>query len=131
LTASPCGQLFSSLFFFDFHQTNFFEFRRTFHRFDPVGFAIFATHARALEGALRATAISFVAPLITVALAALMLKERVRIYVQSAQPSFSRYARRARSIIESHGGRIWASRNSGPGATFHFTLPVAAETGSC
>jgi signal transduction histidine kinase len=36
-----------------------------------------------------------------------------------------------RSIIESHGGRIWASRNSGPGATFHFTLPVAAETGSC
>jgi signal transduction histidine kinase len=36
-----------------------------------------------------------------------------------------------RSIIESHGGRIWASRNSGPGATFHFTLPVAAVTGSC
>ena len=36
-----------------------------------------------------------------------------------------------RSIIESHGGRIWASRNSGPGATFHFTLPVAAKTGSC
>jgi two-component system sensor kinase FixL len=37
----------------------------------------------------------------------------------------------SRSIIESHGGRIWASRNSGPGTTFHFTLPVAAETGSC
>jgi len=35
-----------------------------------------------------------------------------------------------RSIIESHGGRIWASRNNGPGAAFHFTLPVAAETGS-
>ena len=34
-----------------------------------------------------------------------------------------------RSIIESHGGRIWASRNAGPGATFHFTLPVPAETG--
>jgi two-component system, LuxR family, sensor kinase FixL len=36
-----------------------------------------------------------------------------------------------RSIIEAHGGRIWSSRNSGPGAMFHFTLPVAAVTGSC
>ncbi len=31
-----------------------------------------------------------------------------------------------RSIIESHGGRIWASHNVGPGATFQFTLPVAS-----
>jgi PAS domain S-box-containing protein len=28
----------------------------------------------------------------------------------------------ARSIVESHGGRIWAIANSGPGATFCFTL---------
>jgi PAS domain S-box-containing protein len=30
-----------------------------------------------------------------------------------------------RSIIASHGGRIWATPNSGRGATFNFTLPGA------
>jgi len=28
-----------------------------------------------------------------------------------------------RSILEAHGGRIWATRNDGPGATFHISLP--------
>ena len=30
----------------------------------------------------------------------------------------------SRSIIEAHRGRIWAARNSGPGMTFQFTIPI-------
>jgi two-component system, LuxR family, sensor kinase FixL len=33
----------------------------------------------------------------------------------------------ARTIIDAHGGQLRASNNAGPGATFQFTLPVAAE----
>jgi C4-dicarboxylate-specific signal transduction histidine kinase len=29
-----------------------------------------------------------------------------------------------RSIVEGHGGRIWASRTAGPGATVQFALPI-------
>src|SRR5258705_13678241 len=35
-----------------------------------------------------------------------------------------------RSIIEAHGGRLWATANMPHGATFQFTLPVNADTAS-
>ena len=33
----------------------------------------------------------------------------------------------SRSILQNHGGRLWASANDGPGASFHFTLPKCHE----
>jgi len=32
-----------------------------------------------------------------------------------------------RSIVEAHGGRVWATANQEAGATFHFTLPARIE----
>ena len=34
----------------------------------------------------------------------------------------------SRSIIESHGGRLWATDNPLRGASFHLTLPSKPET---
>lgn len=36
----------------------------------------------------------------------------------------------SRSIVEAHGGRLWATANEGPGATFHWTLPVKEGAGT-
>jgi C4-dicarboxylate-specific signal transduction histidine kinase len=36
----------------------------------------------------------------------------------------------SRSIVESHGGRLWAADNSPQGACFHFTLSAPVEVGA-
>ena len=36
----------------------------------------------------------------------------------------------SRTIIEAHGGRIWAENKAGGGAAFRFTLPIAEEAGA-
>jgi signal transduction histidine kinase len=35
-----------------------------------------------------------------------------------------------RTIVEAHGGRLWATRNAGPGMTFQFTLAPEKEGGA-
>jgi signal transduction histidine kinase len=38
-----------------------------------------------------------------------------------------------RSIIDAHGGKVWATANEPRGAIFHFTLPLEAalEASAC
>ena len=33
----------------------------------------------------------------------------------------------SRSILQAHGGRLWATANDRPGTTFHFSLPKGTD----
>jgi hypothetical protein len=33
----------------------------------------------------------------------------------------------SRSIVQKHGGQLWATANDGPGTTFQFTVPKCDE----
>ncbi len=33
----------------------------------------------------------------------------------------------SRSLIEAHGGQLWATSSEGRGAAFHFTLPAGSS----
>jgi PAS domain S-box-containing protein len=60
-------------------------------------------------------------------LEALMLERVFESFYTTKPTGFGLGLSICRSIIEAHGGRLWASRNPRRGATFQFTLPGAGN----
>jgi PAS domain S-box-containing protein len=63
-------------------------------------------------------------------LEALMLERVFESFYTTKPTGFGLGLSICRSIIEAHGGRLWASKNQRRGATFQFTLPGDASTPS-
>jgi len=60
-------------------------------------------------------------------LEALMLERVFESFYTTKPTGFGLGLSICRSIIEAHGGRLWASKNQRRGATFQFTLPGAGS----
>ena len=63
-------------------------------------------------------------------LEALMLERVFESFYTTKPTGFGLGLSICRSIIEAHGGRLWASKNQRRGATFQFTLPSEANISS-
>jgi PAS domain S-box-containing protein len=63
-------------------------------------------------------------------LEALMLERVFASFYTTKPTGFGLGLSICRSIIEAHGGRLWASKNQRRGATFQFTLPGAVNIAS-
>jgi PAS domain S-box-containing protein len=63
-------------------------------------------------------------------LEALMLERVFESFYTTKPTGFGLGLSICRSIIEAHGGRLWASKNQQRGATFQFTLPGAVNIAS-
>jgi signal transduction histidine kinase len=52
-------------------------------------------------------------------------KELLRPFVTTKAEGMGMGLAVSSRIVQAHGGKLWATPNEGPGATFHFTLPLA------
>jgi signal transduction histidine kinase len=58
-------------------------------------------------------------------ISALMQQEIFQPFISTKSHGLGLGLTISRSLIEAHGGKLWATQTEGQGATFHFTLPTA------
>jgi signal transduction histidine kinase len=52
---------------------------------------------------------------------------RLAVLVSAGRERFAWLCPISRTIVERHGGKVWAANNPDRGATFSITLPVSAR----